>query len=73
MKTKKLIVGNWKMNPRTMAEALKIFFASYTGTLNDGTVVQNVMQEFEADDSESTPQGTLFATHVDFAFMYVEP
>ncbi len=25
MKTKKLIVGNWKMNPRTMAEALKIF------------------------------------------------
>ena len=65
--------GSTQRNAWMLANAIKDFFADYTGTLNEGTVVQNVMQEFEADDSESRAEGTLFATHVDFMFMYVEP
>lgn len=65
--------GSTQRNAWLLGNAIKDFFADFTGTLNEGTRVENVMQEFEADDSESRPEGTLFATHVDFMFMYVEP
>lgn len=56
----------------TLAEALKLFFATYTGTLPDGTVVQQVQQIFESDDMEALPKGTLYGVHVDFAFCYID-
>lgn len=55
-----------------LAEFLKLLFATYTGTLPDGTVVQNVALESEADDTESLPHGTIFSVHIDFSFMYVD-
>ncbi len=56
-----------------LAKALKDLFAGWTGTFSDGTVVQNVLYEFEMDDTESVPHGTIFASHVDYSFSYVEP
>jgi hypothetical protein len=55
-----------------VAKAIKDIFASWTGTLPDGTVVQQVMYEFESDDMETVPHGTVFACHVDFSFMWVD-
>ena len=55
-----------------LAEALKKVFATYTGTWTDGTVVQNVTKQMEADDSEPIPHGTIYATHLDFAFSYLD-
>ena len=64
--------GASQMQATAVAEALKLLLASWTGTLPDGTVVQNVMYEFEADGSEPLPHGTVFATHVDYTFMWVD-
>lgn len=55
-----------------LAEALKLVFAAWIGMLPDGTVVENVVQEFEADDIETALRGTIYATHVDFTFNYVD-
>jgi len=56
-----------------LAKALKDLFAGWTGTFTDGTVVQNVIYEFEMDDTETVPHGTIFAEHVDYSFSFVEP
>lgn len=53
-----------------LSNALKALFASYVGTLSDGTTLQQVTQEFEADDAEGSTNNTIFATHVDFMFFY---
>jgi hypothetical protein len=55
-----------------LAEAIKLVFAMWTGTLPDGTPVQNVMLELEADDAESIPNGTIFAVHLDYSFQYLD-
>lgn len=55
-----------------LAETLKKVFATYTGTWDDGTVVENVTQVLEADDTESVPHGTVYIVHTDFMFSYVD-
>jgi hypothetical protein len=55
-----------------LAEAIKLVFATWTGTFPDGTPVQNVMLELEADDSESIPNGTIYAVHLDYSFQYLD-
>jgi hypothetical protein len=55
-----------------LAQQLKLLFATWIGTLSEGTVVQQVMQVFEADDTESIPHGTIYACHVDFDFKYID-
>jgi hypothetical protein len=55
-----------------LANALKFVFATWTGTLPDGTPVQNVMLELEADDAASIPNGTIFAVHLDYSFQYLD-
>ena len=55
-----------------LSQQLKLLFATWTGTLSEGTVVQNVMQRFEGDDSEAVPHGTIYACHVDFEFQYID-
>lgn len=55
-----------------LAEALKYVFGTWLGTLPDGTPVQNVMLELEADDSESVPNGTIYAVHLDYTFQYLD-
>jgi hypothetical protein len=42
------------------------------GAATDGTVVQNVTQEMEADDTESVPHRTISAVHLDYTFQYVD-
>lgn len=54
-----------------LANSLKDLFSTFTGTLIDGSDVQQVMHDFEADDTEATTKNTIFATHVDFTFFYV--
>lgn len=53
-----------------VANALKAVFKSFTGALSDGSTLQQAMQEFEADDAEGGTNNTIFATHVDFTFIY---
>lgn len=57
-----------------VSEAVKKIFASFVGTFpdTDNTPVENVMLELEADDAESVPHGTIYASHLDFAFHYVD-
>ena len=55
-----------------LSKALKSLFKTFIGTFPDGTVVENVWLDLEADDSESLPHGTIFAVHLDFTFQYVD-
>lgn len=58
-------------NASLLAEALKHVWAAWVpSNFPDGTPVLNVMYEFEADDAESLPKGTLFACHLDYMFQY---
>jgi hypothetical protein len=63
--------GTSQRNAALLADALKSAFATWTGTFPDGTVVENVMLEFESDDIESVPKGTIYAVHCDFSFSYL--
>lgn len=65
--------GSDQKSAATVAEALKAVFLTFTGTLSDGSTLQQVMQEFEADDTEGATNNTIFATHVDFTFIYGVP
>lgn len=65
--------GSKQPDAEKLAKALRDLFATWTGSFPNGVVVQNVMQEMEADDVESIPRGTIFAVHVDFSFTFVEP
>lgn len=55
-----------------LSAAIRAAFATWTGTLPDGTVVQQVQLEMESDDSEAMPRGTVFAVHSDFQFTFVQ-
>lgn len=55
-----------------LAELLKLLFATWTGTFIDGTVVQDVALESEADDVETLPHGTISSVHLDFSFKYID-
>ncbi len=55
-----------------LAEAIKLTFAVWTGTFPDGTPVQNVTLEMEADDAEPIPHGTIYARHMDYSFQFID-
>jgi hypothetical protein len=55
-----------------LSEQFKLLFATYSGTLPDGTQVQDASHEMEMDDAEPQTHGTIYATHVDFTFSYVD-
>lgn len=61
-----------QQNAVRLAEQIKLLFAQYTGTLPDGTVVQNVFCEMENDDSEPQTEGTIYGVHVDFTFLFLD-
>lgn len=64
-------VGTSQRKAVLLAEAVKLLFKTWVGTFPDGTVVQHVALETEADDAESLPHGTLFSVHLDFSFKYI--
>lgn len=55
-----------------LAEQFKLVFATYAGTLPDGTQVQGADHEMEMDDAEPQTHGTIYCTHVDFMFSYID-
>jgi len=61
-----------QQNAVRLAEQIKLLWATYTGTLPDGTVVQNVMCTMENDDSEPQTEGTIYGCHVDFNFAFID-
>lgn len=63
--------GSTQKGAEQLANTLKALFADFIGPLADGSVIQQVMHDFEADDTEATSKNTIFATHVDFTFFYV--
>jgi len=55
-----------------LAEAIQLLFANWTGTFPDGTVVQNVYLENETEDAESVGKGTIYGSHIDLSFVYID-
>jgi hypothetical protein len=55
-----------------LAEQFKLLFATFAATLNEGTQVQDAAHEMEMDDAEPQARGTIYATHVDFTFAYID-
>jgi hypothetical protein len=64
--------GSTYPSAQALAEALRLIFATYTGTWSDGTIIQNIQLENAADDSESVPHGTIYAVHLDYEFCYLD-
>jgi hypothetical protein len=64
--------GASQRSAAALAEVLKKLFATWTGTFNEGTVVMNVSNVMEADDMEPIPNGTIYSTHLDFMFQYLD-
>jgi hypothetical protein len=57
---------------KQLAEQLRQSFATYTGTLTDGTILEDALLLLEVDDSEPAgAHGTIHAAHLDYEFNYV--
>ena len=57
---------------KILAESLKLLLDGYTGLLADGTNLENTIPDTEVDTSESVFKATLYATHVDYTFVFVD-
>jgi hypothetical protein len=57
---------------KNLAAAVKNNLLGLLVTLSEGTSVQGSWLEMEADTVDSDLQGTVFGTHVDFMFMFVD-
>jgi hypothetical protein len=64
--------GNSYGTAKGLAKAIKDSLNGLAVTLAGGIVVQGAWLEYEGDDAEPDLQGTVFASHVDFALMFVE-
>ena len=57
---------------KTLAEDLKQLLDGFVGLLADGTAVENTIPGTEVDDIESAFKATLYATHVDYEFVFLD-
>jgi Protein of unknown function (DUF3168) len=57
---------------KQLANAIKNSLAGLAATLSDGTEVQGAWLEFEGDNVERDTEGTIFGSHVDFVFHFVD-
>jgi hypothetical protein len=64
--------GGTYLVAKKLANAVKLALGGLLATLNDGTDVQGAWLLSEFDQPEADYQGTLFATHVDFEFNFVD-
>jgi hypothetical protein len=55
---------------KELAAAVKTSLQGLLVTLSEGTKVQGSWLEYEGDEVDSDLQGTVYASHVDFSFMF---
>lgn len=67
--------GNTYKQAKVLAKTLKLLLISVNGALPGAatkTQLQGSWFRLEADDIEPIPHGTIFATHLDFEFRFVD-
>jgi hypothetical protein len=65
--------GSTYKNAKKVAKYVRRFLLSFLGNQTIGLVfVQGAWCRMEADDAESLGKGTLYSTHVDFEFVYID-
>ena len=57
---------------KVLAEELKLLLDGYQGVLADGTNLQNTVPGIELDTSESVFRGTVYGTHLDYLFTFID-
>ncbi len=65
--------GSTYKNAKKFAKYVRVFLLSLDGTMPIGNCeLHGVWNLMEADDSENLGKGTLWSTHLDFEFNYVD-
>src|SRR5260370_25214872 len=64
--------GSNQKNATLLSQAIKSLFKSGVASFPDGTAVENISLDLEADDTESFPHVTIFAVHLDYTFAYID-
>lgn len=65
--------GSPYKSAKQLARAVTFALNGYAGTWTNGIEIQSATMEFVGDDEEDIPRGTIFASHVDIHFWWVDP
>ncbi len=64
--------GSTYKQAKTLAKVLRLFLISLDGPQAGLTEIHGSWLKLEADDSEPLAHGTLYATHLDFEFVFLD-
>lgn len=64
--------GTTYKNAKQLAAALRISLEALFGPLTGSVQVEGAWLKLEADDAEPIPHGTIYTTHIDFEFEYLD-
>lgn len=64
--------GSTYRNAKLLAQALRNALLSMNGALSGSVEIHGAWLKLEADDAEPIPHGTIYATHCDFEFNFMD-